>query len=516
MQIATQSTPFKLIVGCALASALAGCGRPATADRPAASSSSAEQPESPAAKESPPSQPPATNTPSTATERHAPNLPAVQPTKAEASSPAIAISAEATDDVVRPPATVAEAAKAIDLSTFPLMPGAEVTDRYRVVASLSVRVPADVKTAYEFHRQELLKRQWKESDRTTISDQSANASFTRDGFRLNLSMFNAEPGKVLVMLNNMGSLNLAKLPSPPGAKLQYSFPSVASFVTDAGVQETTAAVRQLLMDQGWEPYGVVGDVMSFKQNAVELSARVLSPPAQPGKTVIDYSCQQLSCDLPAPPEAERVDYDDGLKRVISYVTGDPDRIVAFYQTKLAAAGWRPTTENPIRDRDRQMLIFRNPEKDMLTLNVVETFEKGKFSSTLEHQSAAEVAEIDRQIAAERQRLQEEKRKEEEELKKPKPKVLVTLPADARDIEATPEEIEFKLATGKAAAALDALAKQLEADGWKADQPIGGKSGGRVSFEKGDREISIHYIDPGFIPAQISISARGKFELERKP
>ena len=45
----------------------------------------------------------------------------------------------------------------------------------------------------------------------------------------------------------------------------YAFPGVASFVTEAAVDETASAVRQLLLDQGWQPYGSAGDVMSFKQ-----------------------------------------------------------------------------------------------------------------------------------------------------------------------------------------------------------------------------------------------------------
>jgi hypothetical protein len=492
-----------LLVGYVVTLALTGCGGPATAQK-------AEVPRSPAIEKRPEGNAGA-DAAAPAQGTAAGKVPAEAPA-AEASA-AEKVKAEA-EEPIRAPATVAEAAKAIDLSTFPLMPGAKVADQLRVVASLHVHVPADVKTAYEFHRQALVERGWKESGEASVSDASATASFAKDGFRLVLSMFPSEPGQVLVILQNRGSLNLAKLPVPPGAKTWHTFPQVASFITDAGLAETTAAVRTLLMEQGWEPYGSAGDVMYFKQNAVKLHARVLSPPAVPGKTVIDYSCEQLSADLPAPPDAERVDYYDALKRVTAYKQDGADALMDFYRAKLPAAGWQATTENPIQDHGKRMLIYRNSAKDMLTLNVYDGNDQVMARATVEHLTAAEVAEIDRQIDIEQENLAEKRRKEEEERNKPKPKVLVTLPAEAREVEATPDEIEFKVASGKAAAVLDVIIKQFEAEGWKLDKPLGSKEAGTMSLEKGEQKISITYIDPGFIPGQITLTAWGKFELER--
>lgn len=78
-------------------------------------------------------------------------------------------------------------------------------------------------------------------------------------------------------------------------------------------------MRKCVLDQGWQPYGSAGDVMYFKQNAVLLQARVLAPPADPDKTVIDFPSEQMSADIPAPPEADRVQYADrtrGLDAVV--------------------------------------------------------------------------------------------------------------------------------------------------------------------------------------------------------
>ncbi|HMC11041.1 MAG TPA: hypothetical protein VKH44_07115, partial [Pirellulaceae bacterium] len=252
----------------------------------------------------------------------------------------------------------------IDLSTFPLMPGAKEPGR-RVVASLGYEATGDVKAVFEFQRRSLLERNWKELSEPQIYEQSASGQFGKGGYHVSVSIFpRGEPGQVSVHLQNHSNLNLRKLPVPPGAKLQYAFPAVASFETAAAVEETTDAVRKLLLDQGWQPYGSAGDVMSFKQNAVHLDARVLAPPAQPGKTVIDYSAVQMSADLPAPVDAEHVQYADQLKQLNMHALGTPDDVAAYYQATLAPIGWKSTTEKPVKDGVESFMIFRNPEKEL--------------------------------------------------------------------------------------------------------------------------------------------------------
>jgi hypothetical protein len=430
------------------------------------------------------------------------------PTKASSSA---AAAQPAVDDVVRKPATVSEAAAVLDLSTFPLLPGVKDPGA-RVVAELSYQADSEnVKTAFEFQKRHLLERQWKELSEPQFFDQSASGEFGRDGYRLSVSVFApGEAGKVNVHIQNHGNVNLRKLPAPPGAKLQYAFPAVASFVTEAAVDQTAEAVRKLLLADGWQPYGSAGDTMQFKQNAVQLDARVVAPPAQPGKTFIDYSTAQLSADLPAPPDAARVDYADSIKQLNVEAMGTPENVAAFYKGALGPAGWQPTSDNPIKDRFESFMIFRNPAKDMLTLTMRELEEQKMTRVTLKHQSAAEVEEIDRQI---RLAMDERKKREAEERNRPKPKAAITLPADASDVQATPQEIEFQLGTGKAKAALDALSSQLQAAGWKAEEPVGQKEAGQLRFTKDSHSISVLYVDPGFIPAQITITASG-VELER--
>jgi len=390
------------------------------------------------------------------------------------------------------------------------MPGAKEPGR-RVVASLGYEATGDVKAVFEFQRRSLLERNWKELSEPQIYEQSASGQFGKGGYHVSVSIFpRGEPGQVSVHLQNHSNLNLRKLPVPPGAKLQYAFPAVASFETAAAVEETTDAVRKLLLDQGWQPYGSAGDLMSFKQNAVHLDARVLAPPAQPGKTVIDYSAVQMSADLPAPVDAEHVQYADQLKQLNMHALGTPDDVAAYYQATLAPIGWKSTTEKPVKDGVESFMIFRNPEKELLNLNMWDLRQEKRVRVTLNHQSAAEVEELDRQVKL---AIEERKRKEEAERNKPKPKAAVSLPTGAQDVQASKEEIEFHLATGTSKAAVETIVKQLAADGWKSEDPVGDKTAGQLSLQKDGHSIKILYVDPGFIPAQITISGWG-VELER--
>ena len=414
------------------------------------------------------------------------------------------------DEPIREPATVEQAAAAIDLSTLPLAPGVKALEERRV-ASLGYQAPGDIKTVFEFQRKALIDRGCKELSDAQIYDQAASGSFGKDGFFISVSVFTGgEAGQVAVRLQNHGNVNLAKLPVPNGVKLSHSFPAITGFITEAPQAETAEKIRNLLLEQGWQPYGTAGDSMNFKKNAVQLSARVHAHQAQPGKTFIDFTAEQMSADLPAPPDAEQISYADDNKRLDVEAVGTPDDVVAFYKQALAPAGWQSTTDNRITDRTTSFMIFRNQAKDMLTLNMRD-LGGNKTRYDLNHQTAAEVEEVDRRVKL---AIEAKKRKAEEEANRPKPKQAISLPADARDIEASAQEIEFQVASGKGQAALDALLKQLQTSGWKAEKPVGQKEAGVITLNKDDLQMTIQYVDPGFIPAQITISARGRLELER--
>src|SRR5438045_9653790 len=81
-------------------------------------------------------------------------------------------------DAIKTPATVEQAAKILDLSTFPLMDGAKPLELPQV-ANLFYLATGDVKTAFEFNRKALLAQGWKELPNSFVTDQSVSAMFSR-------------------------------------------------------------------------------------------------------------------------------------------------------------------------------------------------------------------------------------------------------------------------------------------------------------------------------------------------
>ena len=297
-------------------------------------------------------------------------------------------------DAIKTPATVEQAAKILDLSTVPLMDGAKPPGS-RQVANLFYVATGDVKTGFEFHRKALVGQGWKEQPNSSVTDQSASAMFSRDGFVVSLSVSpHGEPGSVQVMLQNLGNVKPGQLPVPPGAKPVYVGDPTAMYSTEAAVSATADACRNAFLAKGWVPYGKAGDSDFFKQNAILVTATVSSAPAQGGKTMIQYSGQLISADIPAPPDVEDLRYGDQPPE-LTFATTNQDAVVDFYRKTLAAAGWKSTMDKMVDVDEKPTMIFRNPAKDMLTLATTGVL-RGKLLVSVRFQSAAEIAERDRQ------------------------------------------------------------------------------------------------------------------------
>ena len=124
-------------------------------------------------------------------------------------------------DAIKTPATVEQAARVLDLSTFPLMDGAKPLESPQV-ANLFYLATGDVKTAFEFNRKALVAQGWKELPNSSVTDQSASAMFSRSGFVVFVTVTpHGEPGSVQVRLLNQGNVKPGKLPVPPNAKPVY-------------------------------------------------------------------------------------------------------------------------------------------------------------------------------------------------------------------------------------------------------------------------------------------------------
>jgi hypothetical protein len=423
-------------------------------------------------------------------------------------------------DAIKTPATVEQAARILDLSTFPLMDSAKPTDE-RQVANLSYLATDEVEKAFEFNRKAFIAQGWKELSGSSVTDQSANAMFSRNGFIVFLSVTPTGDGSVSVRLQNQGNVKPGKLPVFPGAKPVYIGDSTAMYATEAAVPATADACRNLFLAQGWVPYGIAGDSAFFKQNANLATVTVSSAPAQGGKSMIQYSNQLISADIPAPPNVENLRYVDEPPELTFATAGNQqDAIVDFYRKTLAAPGWQSTLDHTVAVDDKPTMIFRNPAKDMLTLSIPGVLHD-KLLFSVRFQSAAEIAELDRRIKEEAPKLraaaEAKAAKEAGELaeRNKVEKVAVTLPADATDVKQTKDQIKFTVGKGKAKAAVESLRTQFRDAGWKENFAALAGMSGAASFSKGDgQSVSLTYSDTPIGPSEVNLSAM-RAELERR-
>jgi hypothetical protein len=424
-------------------------------------------------------------------------------------------------DAIKTPATVEQAAKVLDLSTFPLMDGAKPLESPQV-ANLFYLATGDVKTAFEFNRKALLAQEWKELPNSSVTDQSASAMFSRNGFVVFVSVTPSGDGSLQVRLQNQGNVKPGKLPVPPNAKPVYVGDSTAIYATEAAAAATADSCRNLFVTQGWVPYGTAGDSAIFKQNANLVTATVSSAPAQGGKTMIQYSNQLISADISAPPDVEDLRYVDEPPE-LTFATTNQDAIVDFYRKTLAAAGWKSTMDKMVDVDEKPTMIFRNPAKDMLALATTGVL-GGKLLVSVRFQSAAEIAERDRKIkelapklraAAEAKAAKEAKEAAELAERNKVPTVAVTLPADAKDVKETKDSIKFTLGKEKAKAAIESFQTQFRDAGWKEDVASLERMAGTLMFSKDGQSVNITYSDTGFLPTEVSLSAmRAEFEAAR--
>jgi Tol biopolymer transport system component len=415
-------------------------------------------------------------------------------------------------------ATPEAAAKVLDLRTIPLMEGAKVGS-FRTLGMLMYEAKGTPKVAFNFQRVVLTKLGFKEQPGGYSDEKNVSGHFVKEGYHVAVSSSETgDPQKAgwsSVTLVNDGNIALEKLPVPPGVKPFYPQAYRAAYTIATKPAETTAACRKLLLAAGWEPYGNAGaDMTYFKKNAIKLQLWISTPQGAEGKTLIQYDTELLQADLPAPPDAADPRYDDSQKYLsFESPAEQAGSILAFYQQRLGKQGWKPTTDKPIVDdkEGTQFLIFRNPQKDLLSLDL--RTHKEKTNVSLRHQSAAEVAEEERLAKA---RAEQEKQKLAAMNKAID--VRVELPAGAKKLDKQEAyEFEFSLPTGSGRATLESFGKHFLKEGWTEEKGRDlGKTSGSMIFKKGHGKLTLSYFDLGIDDVDVKFSGSKNIVFEPVP
>ena len=470
----------------------------------------------------------------------------------------------AAEDQAKSTPTVDEIAKILDLRTLPLPQGA-TTNAQRQLGALNYQVNGDVKSAFTYQQQQLTKAGWKELPGSQIDAAYCSGMFSKSGFTVSVSSFDAG-GMSQVSLINFGNLQLAKLPVVKGAKAVFANEASANFSVAMRPVDAAATTRKLLTDAGWEPFGSISnppdmESLTFKRNAVQLSVFIPASPVEKGSSGVMYSAMVLSADIPAPLNAEKLEYVDSFKRLQFETVDDFNAVAKFYQQRLAKQHWKPTTELLSQEdsfhRHIATQVFRNHAQDILTLDLQTS--DGRSRAQLTHLTAAESAAIEkRQKEAALKLVAENKANEAAQKEIPKPAVQFPAGLDGVDVEKTAQDaitealkgitaapekgttaksvtpgndkdvvsvpipdnaktvtqtsgnvlqIKFPAKAGEAAATI--IRDQLRAADWEAGKNDKlGKTSGNLTLTRGGKTLTLSYVDTGFTDVNLMLIGIG--------
>jgi len=419
----------------------------------------------------------------------------------------------ATSPAAREPAasavaSPADAARQLDLSQLPLLDGADAAT-VRQTTALAYDVKAGLKAAYAEIRKQLTERGWKEEPQAGVTDEYAAGVFSRNGYVTSLTIMpSSPPGRAAIRLQQHGNVDLARLPAGPDAKVVYGGPTSLIAGTPATAEKAAAWIDGALAKAGWEPYGGGGPSRMYRQRGVILTTMVsdAAPPAT-GAT-IHYSARMVALEIPAPPDAEQIQFADDLNQLAFDARADAAAIADFYRERLAGAGWKPTTERWVEDGFSRSLIFRHAAGDLLLLEHRDV--DGTSRVVVRHQSAAEVkAEGERFQAAQAKAM-----KEKESAPRLR-RVAIRVPDGADGDADGGASVRWTVPKGTAVRHAKAIRQALQDDGWKETSAALDPLAGMVVLDKDDASITIDYTDTGFLPAELSVRAsRCELDLKR--
>ncbi len=409
-----------------------------------------------------------------------------------------------------PPASPQQAAEVIDLSRFELVRPLEPDGVFsRRIAGQSYIAVGTVTEIAGVLGQRLKQAGWSPLGGGVITDQYASETYQKSGFTLSMSVSpSGKSNEVRVFMINHGNVDFKQLPLPGELTSQFQNAVMALFASPWTVDETTEKLSQALTGDGWTPYGAPAGSRQFKQNGVRLNVSIMAAPAQENRTVVQVSSEQMSADVPVPEGAEIVQYSDSTRSVSFDHAASLTEVFASVRIMLENRGWVATTEAPIKIDFRDVLIFRNPQQDMMEVMCHEF--DGKTRTRIDFSTAEDVDAIDRALAVEVARRQAEMEKQSV-----RERIVIPKPAGSKITEAEGSRIEFSLATGKARSSLETWMRGLEKQGWKRTTVAQEKMAGNIILNKGEVELDITYVDPGFVPATVYLSVTGKADLQVK-
>jgi hypothetical protein len=447
-------------------------------------------------------------------------------------------------------ATVEAAAKVLDLRTFSLPEGEEMLGE-QSIGTLSYGTSADPKAAYELQKKQLSKLGWKELPGAMTDATYASGMFSKEGYSLSISTSSSgQPEKeraTYVFLINFGNVSLKSLPVIKGATSTFINEATAVYSIDMKVQDAADKTLKLLLDAGWQPYGyndVSPELKQFqvKKNAIQIGVMVNVAPAQGNKTAVMYSSSLLAADIPAPANAEQLNFTGQQKTLRFESPEDFAGVVGFYEKTLPAQGWKPSGAKMVvgeGDFGRPVgsRVFTNAAGDVIDVSLEKS--EDKTSAVVKHLSKQEIEAAQKKLLAENEAAENEEMKESDgeagedyealansviadvlsgnrnknagkrkAAAEASDAVQIKVPEGTKVNRTSDNVLQIKVGAGKGKKTAEFIQGHLAADGWEAEGDDLEKDSGNLDFKKDNQSITLTYVDTGFTDVMMMLIGIG--------
>lgn len=437
---------------------------------------------------------------------------------------------------VAPPAKVAEApmlhalelAKIFDAASLPTSDETLFTELN--AASIRAVVPGKLPDVASDFSKKLAERGWKEFDPVSKpaapNDEYRSIHFVQNGHFVELVLSQEQKNKqpwTRVNLQFVGNFDTRTLPKPKNQPHLLATPPLSSFRTDRRPPDEAAAITKALVDDGWQEYVPFNSARlesrdnisrSFRKRGYLLNVFINLLPHQENVTNVTYAVRALAHELPAPPEATLVEFDDGQKKMRAEVPVGLEAVVGFYEKAMPEAGYTSLpAENP--RPTSATLRYANPAKDVVVVSLLAMGEQTKINSYIVPATVFEKANS--QAKSQPAAPKDAKGTTPDPTAKPVEKKTllasqVPLPKDARNItyDAVRGEISFR-SPAKIAAVVGQLRDRLAAAGWSEEKTIAiaDATSGYLEFRQAQASLRITLINTGVSGAtQVTMLTQG--------
>lgn len=245
------------------------------------------------------------------------------------------------------PANPAQLMQALDIRTFPKLPGALL--RMASDSLLDYSAPVTIEEAKTFYEHFMTRDGW--SRATSAMTAADSAVYHKQGFRLYVTLYSNGNGTTQINLNHAGNFDLRNLPKydakPP--EIVYENENSVQYRIKADLLDIETTLIRKFYAAGWTSYArlnsshndeVDGRDLQFIRGATTLQVSIDRPPVAPTDYHVSYNSFLTTKSLPIPKDAGFVEFDGSTEPYLVASTAmNLTQTRDYFDQEMASDGW---------------------------------------------------------------------------------------------------------------------------------------------------------------------------------